>query len=164
MTLMSNAVVRAAEIRSFRSTDTRRAVFTSVMQTQILFWAWVMGWSFGPEPLLPIEIGVGAVFSLALGLVSSWLGLRRYVERQALYRFRAREAGKRRRVVIFEDHLWLDDEIVVCSEISAFAVNEGGFSLEYEPSTGAEKCLRNLSCGNDERGWVQQYFTETAMV
>ena len=160
MTLMSNAVVRAAEIRSFRSADVRRAVFTSVIQTQVLYWAWVLGWFFGPEPLLPLEMGVGASFSLALGLVSSWFGLRRYVERHALYRFRAREAGKRRRIVVFEDHLWLNDDIVVRSEVSNFSLTEAGFSLEYEASSGAGKSERSLNCGPEERGWLQQYLAE----
>jgi hypothetical protein len=159
MSLLSNAVVRAAEIRRFRSIDMRRAVLESIVQTQILFWAWVLGWFLGPAQLSNPEILQGAVLALAIGVVTSWLGLRQYLERQALRRFRGREGGRRRRLVVFEDHLWLDDEIVVRSEVSDYAAEEGGFSLEYEPSDGGHKRRRNFNCETKSIQWLERYFT-----
>jgi len=161
MSLLSNAVVRAAEIRRFRSTDMRRAVVESVVQTQVLFWAWVLGWFFGPAQLSNPEILQGTVLALAIGIVTSWIGLRPYLERQALCRIRGLEDGKRRRLVVFEDHLWLDDEIVVRSEVSDYSTEEDGFSLEYDPSDGGNKRRRHFSCETKSRRWLERYFTRS---
>jgi hypothetical protein len=139
MNLLSNAVLRGAEIRRRRSADLRLAVFTSVFQTQILFWAWVIGWQFGPATLMIEEIAKGALLTLALGFVSSWLGLRRHLERTALAKLKVLVDGRRRRLVLFVDHLGLGDELIVRSEISTFEASQDFVTIKFNPSDGSEE-------------------------
>ena len=160
MSLLSNAVVRGAEIRKHRSLEIRRAVFISVFQTQILFWAWALGWYLGPVHLLSSEIMVGATFSLALGFLSSWFGLRRYLDRQALARIKVRRDGTRMHAVLYGDHFWLSDEIIVKSEVSSFDFGEDGLKINYHPSDGGEDKQCTITAADKLIGVFNAYFAQ----
>ena len=113
MTLIAQNIVETAEIGGRRAKDKRRAIFTSVLQTQFLFWSWVLGWFFGPAGLSPREIAVGFAFSVFLGLVTAFIGLRHYLERGAEAKLRLREGGKKKRLILYPGHFWINDEIIL---------------------------------------------------
>ncbi|MEE2903297.1 MAG: hypothetical protein VYC39_13265 [Myxococcota bacterium] len=145
MNLIAQNVVETAEIRGRRAKDKRRAIFTSVLQTQFLFWSWVLGWFFGPAGLSPREIAVGFAFSVFLGLMTAFIGLRHYLEREAKAKVRLREGGKKKRLVLYPRHFWVNDEVILRQAVDGIVIEESSVTIRYVALGQDEEVKRTFS-------------------
>lgn len=104
---------RETEIRRSRAKTALSAVLWTVGSAQVLFWSFAIGTWIGPGPLRIAELTAGALFAIALGFSFSGFLVRRRIEGDALFIAAVKEAGKRKRLAIFDEYLTLDDEVVL---------------------------------------------------
>lgn len=116
---------RETEIRRSRAKTALSAVLWTVGSAQVLFWSFAVGTWIGPGPLRIAELTAGALFAIALGFSFSGFLVRRRIEGEALFVAAVKEAGKRKRLAIYQEYLTLDDEVVVRRRIRATKL-EGG--------------------------------------
>ena len=157
MTVLAQDIIETAEIRGRRAQDKRRAIFTSVLQTQLLFWSWVVGWVFGPANLSQREIALGFLFSVFLGIVSAFIGLRHYLERSAEAKLHLKEGKKKRRLVLYPGYFWLNNEINLRDSIERISVQEDSVTIRLTSSVQENGTERTFSGGPRPLETFQDY-------
>jgi hypothetical protein len=112
------------QIRRRRASAALSAISWTVGSAQLLFWAFALGAAFGPAPLVIGELIAGALFSMAMGLTIASLAVRRRLDGDALVAARVGEGGRKKRLVVFADHLILDDEVIARERLEKARLNE----------------------------------------
>ena len=149
MSILGPDLLRHNEVLRQRSVIVRRAIIGSVIQYQMFFWAWVVGWQLGPTSLRPVEIGVGIVFALALGVVLAWPFLRRHVEHACRWSTHLREGRRRFRWVFYDDYLTIGQEIVLRSTIQLAESEGSDLRFEYRGAVDGALFVRHFT-GTEE--------------
>lgn len=124
------------EIRRARARTSFRALLISIATAQLLFWSFALGATFGARPLIMPELLSGALFSLGLGTLMSWPSIRRRLDADALASARVREGRKKRRIAVYEDHVVVDQQIILRASIQRVEADADILRLVIAPQTG----------------------------
>lgn len=111
-------------IRRDRARSALSAVGWSIGSSEVMFWAFAAGAAFGPAPLLPAELIAGALFAFALGMILSSAFVRRRLENTARVVARVREGKKKRRIVVYDEFLAIDDEVLALARVKSAVLTQ----------------------------------------
>lgn len=97
------------------------ALLRSICIAELMFGSFVLGTALGPVPLRHIEVILGNAVAVTLGIAIFASTYRRSLGRGAMVVADVLEGSRRarRRILVFSDHLLIDDEIVIRSGMSA---------------------------------------------
>jgi hypothetical protein len=144
MRTLNAELVLENEIRRRRTQAARSGMIATVAQAQILFWCWALGWTLGPAPMRPVELGAGALFTFGLGVALSWPFVRKRMEHGRQWSLPLTEGGRKRRVSGFERHLMIGEDIVVRSALREVEAIGAEVRIVYERPQDGERLERRL--------------------
>lgn len=135
--------VRSIERRQLRAGI--GAATAAVGYALLLFAAFAAGHMLGPTPLAPLEAVLGASGCLLVGLLAARPLARRRREAGATSRWDLMEGSGRRRVLVFEGHVLLDQEVVLKESVERVERSGDALLVRYQDPVAAGPLLRELS-------------------
>ena len=147
MHALSDDILRQNEIRRERGRLARGAVLGTVVQAQLLFWSWVVGWLMGPAPMQPPELIAGALFTFAVGAALAFPFVRRRVEAGVALVLKLDENGRRCRVAVFDEYLTIGEEIVLRSAVQQVDLSGRVLHLTYAGASDRVSVSRSFTGG-----------------
>lgn len=135
---------RAEEIRRRRSLQAANSALTAVVIVQLLFASFAIGHALGPAPMRKVELLVGIALSFLVGVGAALPFVRRRLESGAKLRVDVTEGRHRRRVLLFSDHVVLDQEVVMLEQIRSVERKGGRLVLKYHDPAHGGPMLREL--------------------
>lgn len=128
-----------------RASEATWAVVWAIGSAELMFGSFAIGSSFGPQPLRPLEVLIGSTaFFMTGAAVSFWLARKRQ-ERGAKLHARVHEGRKEHRVVVFDDHLTIGNEVVLKEAIATVELDDRGLVIRYRDARLEGMVLRELS-------------------
>ncbi len=135
---------RFEDIKRQRTLQSVAGALSSVVVCQVLFASFAVGHQRGPTPMTPLELIAGVTLALVLGIAFALPTIRRRLETDAEFRLGAVEGRHKRRVVLFEDHLVIDQDVVLLPAIDKAELKGTGLVLRYRDPTLEGPVLREL--------------------
>mgnify|MGYP006287491793 FL=1 len=135
--------LRAIERRRHRATVLTTALV--VAAGLALFASFAVGHALGPTAMRPLEhlIGLGAALLLAVAVARPLATRRR--DRGARSKWRGlREGRQNRTVVVYDDHVVIDDEVVLARTVERAERRDGQLLLRYLDPVAAGPLIREL--------------------
>lgn len=142
---MTDGVARVVELRRSRNVRSLRVLAYWLVVTQVMFLAFALGASRGPAPLRKMELMLGSVSALLIGMIAGAFSLRGAIESDSRYRAMVRDGPRKRRVVLFEDYFTLDAEIVLYRELRKVQRSSDLLLLHYRDVIVDGPVIRELS-------------------
>ena len=140
-------LTRVEQIRRQRAIKAANAALSAIVMVQLLFASFAIGHALGPSPMRRLELVFGIAMSFILGIVLSLPFVRRRLESGASLKVDVTEGRHRRRVLVFEDHLVLDQEVVMFDQVKSADVEGGKLVLKYDDPIHGGRMLRELEGG-----------------
>ncbi len=137
-------LTRVERIRRRRSVQAANAALTAIVSVQLAFAAFAIGHALGPAPMRRIELVAGIALSFLLGIALSVPFVRRRLEAGAHLKVDVTEGRHRRRVLVFDDHLVLDQEVVMFEQLTSVALEGSRLVVKYEDPIHGGPMLREL--------------------
>ncbi len=141
---MTDDVSRPEEIRRQRSLQAANAALTAIVAAQLMYASFAIGHALGPTPMRRLELVAGIALSFLLGVALSFPFVKRRLENGAKLKARVTEGRRRRKVLVFDDHFLLDQEIVMLDRVQSVEQQEGRLVLRYEDPAHGGRMLREL--------------------
>lgn len=108
----------------------------------MLFGSFLVGHVMGPVPMRTVEVVLGGSGALLVGFgLAGWFA-RRSRERGARGVHQLREGSGRKRVVVFEGYVTVDDEIVLAETVHRRERGDGSLLVRYEDPVAAGPLIR----------------------
>lgn len=139
------SVARIDEIRRTRSLRAANGALVAIVVSQLLFASFAVGHALGPTPLRRLELAAGIALSFLAGVALALPVVRRRLEAGARLRADLSEGRHRRRVLLFDDHMVLDQEVVMLADVESAARDGRKLLLRYADPAHGGRMLRELS-------------------
>jgi hypothetical protein len=142
-------LTRVETIRRQRALKAANAALSAIVMVQLLFASFAIGHALGPSPMRRLELVAGIALSFVIGIVLSLPFVRRRLESGAQLKVDVTEGRHRRRVLVFDDHLVLDQEVVMLDQVTSADLEGGKLVLKYEDPVHGGRMLRELEGTGD---------------
>lgn len=136
---------RVRAIERGRAHAAWRALFASTSTGLLLATSFALGHRFGPTPLQLSEAAVIVSGFLLVAVLAARPLARRWRDQGALGRWLLQEGRARRRALIFEDYVLLDEEVVLKATVDRAERCEDRLLLRYQDPVAAGPLLRELT-------------------
>jgi hypothetical protein len=137
-------LTRVEQIRRQRALKAANAALSAIVMVQLCFAAFAVGHALGPAPMRRLELVAGIALSFVIGIVLSLPFVRRRVESGAELKVAVTEGRHRRTVLVFDDHLVLDQEVVMFDQVCSADVDGKKLVLKYDDPIHGGRMLREL--------------------
>jgi hypothetical protein len=137
-------LTRVEQIRRHRSLRAANAALSAIVVVQLLFASFAIGHALGPAPMRRLELVAGIALSFLIGIGLSLPIVRRRLESGASLRVDVTEGRHRRRVLVFDDHMVLDQEVVMFDQVRSTDLDGNRLVLKYDDPIHGGRMLREL--------------------
>jgi hypothetical protein len=137
-------LTRVEQIRRQRALKAANAALTAIVVVQLLFASFAIGHALGPAPMRKLELVAGIALSFLVGIALGLPFVRRRLESGAALKVDVTEGRHRRRVLVFEDHLVLDQEVVMLDQVTSADLDGNRLVIKYEDPAHGGRMLREL--------------------
>jgi hypothetical protein len=133
------------EIRKGRISIAIRVLVGVIATLELLFASFAIGAYFGPGPLRPIEVVLGAGTAFAVGFIGALPLIRRRLQKGALFSAVFLEGRRAVRAVVFGEYFLLGPEIVLRPLVASVELEKDALVLRYQDPRYGGVVLRELT-------------------
>jgi hypothetical protein len=142
-------LTRVETIRRQRALKAANAALSAIVVAQVSFASFAIGHALGPSPMRKLELVAGIALSFVFGVALGLPLVRRKLEAGAHLKVDVTEGRHRRRVLVFDDHLVLDQEVVMLEQVTSADLEGNRLVLKYEDPAHGGRMLRELEGATD---------------